>query len=56
MRLHRLYLSLLVLFAQPSFADAVLERAEALLNQKKIVQAYDLLAPLEDRARRSARL
>ncbi|MBK6758857.1 MAG: tetratricopeptide repeat protein [Agitococcus sp.] len=48
MRLHRLYLSLLVLFAQPSFADAVLERAEALLNQKKIVQAYDLLAPLEE--------
>jgi tetratricopeptide (TPR) repeat protein len=48
MRLHRLYISLLVLFAQPSFADAVLERAEALINQKKIIQAYDLLAPLED--------
>ncbi len=48
MRLHRLYLSLFVLFAQPSFADAVLERAEALLNQKQIVQAYDLLAPLEE--------
>ena len=37
MRLHRLYMSLLVLFVQPSFADAVLERAEALINQKKII-------------------
>ena len=49
MRPHRLYLSItLSVLAQPVFADAVLEQAQALLNLKKIVQAYDLLAPLED--------
>ena len=39
MRPHRLYLSItLSVLAQPVFADAVLEQAQALLNLKKIVQ------------------
>lgn len=44
------YLSILIasLSNQLVWADDVLKQAELLLNNKQIVQAYDLLAPLED--------
>ena len=34
--------------AQATWADTTLDQAETFLNNKQIVQAYDLLAPLED--------
>lgn len=48
MRLHRLFLCMSFLFIQTSFADSVLDQAQNLVNAKKYIQAYDLLAPLED--------
>lgn len=48
MRLSYLSLVMVSLSAQLSWADAILKQAEVLLNNKQIVQAYDILAPLEE--------
>lgn len=48
MRVHRLFLSMSLLTIQATFADSVLDQAQNLVNSKKYIQAYDLLAPLED--------
>lgn len=48
MRLHRLYLSLSILLIQPCFADTVLDKADSFIKLKQYIQAYDLLAPLEE--------
>lgn len=48
MRLHRLFLSMSLLTIPPVFADSVLDQAQKLINTNKYIQAYDLLAPLED--------
>ena len=52
MRFQGIYLTVAVVMTTPLYADDVaddvLQRAETLLNQKQNIQAYDLLAPLED--------
>lgn len=48
MRFSSLSIFLASLSTQLVWADDVLNQAELLLNNKQIVQAYDLLAPLED--------
>lgn len=48
MRFQGIYLSIALLTATTAHADATLQQAEALLNDKKNIQAYDLLAPLEE--------
>lgn len=48
MRFSSLSIFIACLSAQLVWADDVLKQAEFLLNNKQIVQAYDLLAPLED--------
>lgn len=48
MRLHYLSFVVAISFGQACWADEVLKQAEALLNAKQAIQAYDLLAPLEE--------
>ncbi len=48
MRFQGIYLSIALLAATTAHADAILQQAETLLNDKKHIQAYDLLAPLEE--------
>jgi tetratricopeptide (TPR) repeat protein len=48
MRFQSIYLTVAVVITTPVYADDLLQQAEALLNQKQNIQAYDLLVPLED--------
>ncbi|HNG10725.1 MAG TPA: tetratricopeptide repeat protein [Agitococcus sp.] len=48
MRLLSFAILITSLSIQTTWADTVLTQAETFLNNKQIVQAYDLLAPLED--------
>jgi tetratricopeptide (TPR) repeat protein len=49
MRFHSIYFGVAIVLATSAYADDVLQQAESLINQQQNVQAYDLLAPLEDK-------